>query len=360
MTALKGITLSYVTTMASVVAIAGCSSTTSPGESGKEAGVEAGRSSGGATGRGGAGGAKGAQTGGSGGGVSRDSGADASGSQGLRLQMRVTILPPSLIAVHAVKEDDGGAHAKTSDAGAHGAGPAAAASDGGSAGGFGMATPLAGVEVCVYQNSTLPCVTTQSDGTFSMTGLPPRTNLALTLKKTGYYSYLLPIQTASADMDGRGNPAQMAPSGGPAPELGFTVDLKNKGLIQVVAIAFGGTAASVDAGMFTTVPGTKVSMSPMSGKGPYFINGQDEFDLSATAFVGVAANYYNVDAGNYTLSFDNPGFDCEPVLFPFGQFGWPLTTPAHSLSLLVVPGYITGSVVALCSKAATIVKIDGG
>jgi hypothetical protein len=191
-----------------------------------------------------------------------------------------------------------------------------------------------------------------------------RKNVALTFKKSGYYSYLLSIQTASADMDGRSYPVNMAPSGGGTPNLGFKIDLQNKGIIQVIAIAFAGSAtmggATVDAGGFATVPGTGLSMSPASGKGPYFVNANNEFDLSAKSFVGVAANYYNVDPGTYTLTFANANFDCEPVLFPFADFGWPLTTPAHSLSAVVAAGYITGSVVALCSKNAGIVSTDGG
>jgi len=356
MTTLRGATLAHVTAVATVVFVAGCSSTTTPGA--PEAGAEAGAAgaTGGSAGAG-AGGKAGGGAGGGAGGAAKDGGADAPSSQGLRLQMRVTILPQALVAVHSVGGDGGARHGGERDAGEK---DGATAGDGGIAAALGAAMPLPGVEVCVYQDSSIPCATTQADGSFTMTGLPMRTNLALTLKKSGYYSYLLPIQTASADMDGRSNPAQMAPSGGPAPDLGIAVDLQNKGLIQIVAIAFGGTAAMVDAGAFTTVPGTKVSLSPMSGNGPYFINGSDEFDLSATSFVGIAANYYNVAAGNYTLTFSNPGFDCEPVLFPFGQFGWPLTTPAHSIGVLVVPGYITGSVVALCSKAATIVATDGG
>jgi hypothetical protein len=74
---------------------------------------------------------------------------------------------------------EGGIDAGALDAGAPDAGEI---EDGGEpvvsdAGGDGSASladlpPLAGVQVCIYQNSAIPCVTTQADGTFSLPGLP--------------------------------------------------------------------------------------------------------------------------------------------------------------------------------------------
>ncbi len=215
--------------------------------------------------------------------------------------------------------------------------------------------PLPGVTVCVYQNSAIPCVTTQADGTFTLPGLPVRADIVLSLQKTGYQSYLLPIETASTDMDGRNNPVFMSPTGA-QPNLPFTVDLQTKGLIDAFAVSVGGAAMNV----FTGTKDTLVTLTPASGKGPYFVNDDNQIDLSATSFVGSTALYYNVDPGTYTLTYSNPSYDCEPISFPFGQFGFPITSPAHSLKIVVAAGYVTGIVGALCTANPVIVAVDGG
>ena len=215
--------------------------------------------------------------------------------------------------------------------------------------------PLPGVTVCVYQNSAVPCVTTQADGTFTLPGLPVRADIVLSLQKTGYQSYLLPIETASTDMDGRSNPVFMSPIGA-QPNLPFTVDLQTKGLIDAFAVSVGGAAMNIFAGTKNTM----VTLTPASGNGPYFVNDDNQIDLSATSFVGSTALYYNVDPGTYTLTYSNPAYDCEPISFPFGQFGFPVTSPAHSLKIVVAAGYITGIVGALCTANPVIVAVDGG
>ena len=217
--------------------------------------------------------------------------------------------------------------------------------------------PLAGVQVCVYQNSSFPCVTTQADGTFTLPGLPVRTQLTLALTKSGYLSYLLPIATASTDTDERNNPVIMSPSG-QTPAVPVAVDGQNKGSISAFAVNIGGTNQNV----FAMVPGvTQVTLSPASGNGPYFVNDMtNEYDYSATSFVGTQAVYFNVDPGTYTLTYANSTNDCEPVSFPFAGFGWPLTTPAHSIKIVVAAGYVTGIVGFLCTPNAVIVSVDGG
>jgi len=103
-----------------------------------------------------------------------------------------------------------------------------------------------------------------------------------------------------------------------------------------------------------------ITLSPASGNGPYFVDDMNHIDLSATSFVGTTALYYNVAPGTYTLTYANAGYDCEPISFPFGQFGFPVTTPAHSLKIVVAAGYVTGIVGALCTVNPVIVAVDGG
>jgi hypothetical protein len=339
MTRLRGVIFASAATMApAALTAAGCSSS-SPNSttSGSEAGVEA------SVGTGEAGGAKGGTDAGS---------SDAS----LNLQWKVTVFntpTPGVIGGDSGSGDAGAGDAGTTDATADGS---ADASDDG---GIGAAPPLSGVQVCIYQNSAIPCVTSQDDGTFTLSGLPPRTDIALTFNKDGYLPALRPVQTASANMDGRDLPQQMIPASGSTPALGVSIDLQNKGQIQAFAVVLGNAVSDGGVGV-ASAPGTQVALSPMSGNGPYFLNNQNQFDLSATTFQGIVGNYYNVDPGTYTLTFTNPGFDCEPVSFPFSRDGWPLTTPAHSLKIVVAAGYTTGIVGTLCTKNAGVVAIDGG
>jgi hypothetical protein len=228
------------------------------------------------------------------------------------------------------------------------------AGDAGNAISLGDLPPVSGVQVCIYQNSSFPCVTTQADGTFTMPGLPIRADVVLSFTKSGFLSYLLPIETASIDMDGRSNPIFMDRAPGYLPP-GLTYDM-TKGEISAFAVSIGGA----DGGSFVGVQGTKIALSPMSGSGPYFSDQNGLPAPSATSFVGNSASYFNVDPGSYTLTYANSGYDCEPISFPFGQFGIPVTTPAHSLKITVGAGYVTGIVGVLCTVNPVIVAVDGG
>ena len=69
---------------------------------------------------------------------------------------------------------------------------------------------------------------------------------------------------------------------------------------------------------------------------------------------------FSAGGPTYTLTYTNSAFDCEPISFPFGDFGIPVTTPAHSLKIVVGANYVTGIVGVLCTQSAGIVAIDGG
>jgi hypothetical protein len=215
--------------------------------------------------------------------------------------------------------------------------------------------PLPGVAVCVYQNSAIPCVMTQADGTFTMPGLPIRSDIVLTLKKDGYESYLLPIETASTDTDERSNPVFMTKRSSQPPAIGIPVDFTNKGVIDAFAVVIGGANMNV----FSPTMGTSVSIAPATANGPYYL-GDNGPVLDAGTFQGSTALFYNVDPGTYTLTYANPNYDCEPISFPFGGFGFPVTTPAHSLKVVVAAGYVTGIVGVLCTVNPMIVAVDGG
>ena len=215
--------------------------------------------------------------------------------------------------------------------------------------------PLAGVTVCVYQNSAIPCVMSQADGTFTLPGLPIRSDLVLTLKKDGYNQYLLPIETASTDSDSRSNPVIMFKAFTAPPPIGIPVDYANKGVVDAFAVSVGGASMNV----FSSIGGTSVTIAPMTANGPYYI-GSSGYVLDAGTFQGTQALFYNVDPGTYTLTYANPNYDCEPISYPFGGFGFPVTSPPHSLKVVVAAGYVTGIVGVLCTPNAPIVAVDGG
>jgi hypothetical protein len=258
------------------------------------------------------------------------------------------------------------------------AGDGGAATDGGSenaaAGNNGDGGPpgVPGVQVCLYpMDAAIPspsastsndCVMSAADGTFFFPSVPVRTNLAVTLTKTGFLPVLLSIQTASAAMDARTNPVDMFPSNGQQdPIPGITIDWQNKGQIFLFVIG-----PAPDGGLnFAGDPGVIVSMSPTSGNGPYYQDTNANFVPSATAFIENLAAYFNVAGGTYTLTFDDSATktDCEPIagaLAPAALWGFPVPTPPHTLQVLVAPGYVSGLVGALCTPVSVLVSTDGG
>jgi hypothetical protein len=241
-----------------------------------------------------------------------------------------------------------------------------------------------GAQVCAYlysavanatpppQSSALSCVTSVADGTFVIPNVPIRTNLVLIVTKTSFIPLVLSIQTASSPMDERANPIFMYPLSAEVNPLGgVTVDWTNKGQITVFAAGVDG-----DGG----ISGGSVSMnaqddaSPASGTGPVYQDSNFNFVPSATTFLPngfvSTAYYFNVTAGLHTLTMMDTADDCEPGLMPFAPWGFPLAcpsndagcvvTPAHSLQVLVLDGYIAGAVGFLCAPNSVIVSVDGG
>jgi len=326
---------------------AGCSSSSNAAASHAEAGP------GGAGGGGGPGGAAGLPTG--------DAGGTDGGDGGVSLTWRAVLYNPSNFA--APLPDDGGTDA--ADDGGEDGGDAGDAGDGGDGG----APGVPGAQVCVYaQDAAIPppsspptstnCVTTAADGKFTIPSVPIRTNLALTVTKTGFIPGMLSVATASTPMTG-GQAFPMFPLSyetNPVPPV--AVDWQNKGQINAIIVHLAPNAAR-----FEGDPGVTVSMSPMSGNGPIYRDMAQNYVPSAMAFVDDSAGYFNVDPGTYTLTFakpSDPTTDCEPVLTPFGEFGFPVTTPAHSTQVLVAAGYWSGIVAVLCTQKPAIVSVDGG
>lgn len=256
--------------------------------------------------------------------------------------------------------DDGGTGAADTGAVAAGDGGVDGASNGSpdaggptgspDAGGSGT-QPVAGLRVCVYRDPTIPCVMSDSAGKFTLPGLPMMSDVVVSMTKTGYLPVLLPIETGSTDMDGSAvGPFPMTASAtSSASSVPTTVDLVAKGMLVFFAIMpDNGSLSSVVGAL-----GTKVSLSPMNGSGPFFQTNHNAIDPAATSVVDQNGFYFNLDPGNYQLSFADPHFDCAPLSTPWG-FGFP--SPPSAVKFPIVAGYETAPVGVLCTPQSVIVN----
>jgi hypothetical protein len=246
----------------------------------------------------------------------------------------------------AVAASDGGADAGASSGSADAGGPTGSPDAGGNA-----TQPVAGLRVCVYQDPTIPCVMSDATGKFTLAGLPMMSDVVVSMTKTGYLPVLLPIETGSTDMDGSpAGPFPMTASAtSSASSVPTTVDLIAKGMLVFFAIMPDNGSLSSVVGAI----GTKVSLSPMDGSGPFFQTNHSAIDPSATSVVDQNGFYFNLDPGTYQLTFADPHFDCAPLSTPFG-FGFP--SPPSAVKFPIAAGYETAPVGVLCTPQSVIVN----
>jgi hypothetical protein len=212
---------------------------------------------------------------------------------------------------------------------------------------------LPGVKVCVYQNASIPCATTGADGTFTLEGLPPLTNLVLTFEKDGYLKESKTIQTASTDMQVT-NPMFMFPTGVQGPS-GVTQD-PSKGAVSFFAI--GPVPGNPDQNAFQTEPGVSVTITPAVTKeqGPYFGDGRGKFDPTATTTLNGLGFFYNLAPGDYQLNFEHPSLDCAPI--SLGVSGWGIPKPPNGTAFTALAGYMTEEIGVFCTPKS--VLVDAG
>jgi hypothetical protein len=237
-------------------------------------------------------------------------------------------------------------------------GSAAGVPSGGSdAGDAGGPTPIEGVKVCAYQNPSIPCVMTDSNGHFQLGGLPPRTNVPVSLEKAGYLSELLAVGTPSTGTDNSGFPTFLSPVVPMYPNIpGATVDSQNKGAIAVFAVAPARDAAAGQG--FAGDQGATITISPDSGIGPYFADRNNLFVTGATTYADFLSAYFNLDPGTYTVTVTDPINDCEAIAFPYASDGYPVPNGMHEIQLPVAAGFTTlGGV--LCTTYQAPVSTDG-
>jgi hypothetical protein len=204
---------------------------------------------------------------------------------------------------------------------------------------------IEGVDICVHEHDEIPCAKTDKDGFFDLAGLPRDTALDIIFKKTGYVPTLKSIETSNTDMDATGNPPiNMVAEGTPPTDFGFTVDV-TKGVLSFFVIG------PAEAG-FGPLPGSTATLSPNSGNGPiYFGEGPNTYDVNAKATYSFGGNFYNLDEGDYKVSFTAPpGNDCAGISFPFSGWGVPVANEA-AVRAKVLAGHVTWQVGVFCTVA---------
>jgi hypothetical protein len=216
------------------------------------------------------------------------------------------------------------------------------------------APPLAGVKVCVNGHEEIACVTSDADGRFTLKALPPRTVLVLTFEKTGYLKQSKTIETASTDMQGTNSIPIYAEATAIGPS-GVT-QAKGKGTMDFFAI--GPLPGNPDPNAFQGIPDVAVTLSPAKGDGPYFINAKNKFVDGATKTIAGVGFYFNLDPGDYTITFDQPAFDCAPISIGFS--GWGVPVPPNGVKFTVLADYMTTEAGVFCTPKSVIVGGDGG
>jgi hypothetical protein len=178
-----------------------------------------------------------------------------------------------------------------------------------------LVTPLTGVEgveVCLYQDPSVPCVQSAQDGIYTLQGVPMGVDIELTLKKVsdGYVPLMIPLHLDSQSpfvVNGQElrigiftqTTAQQTAAllGAPAP------DLTQKSLI----------VAQVHEEQQFLVPVThaSVAMTPTSGAGPYYL--PDGVNPPNTTGDTGTVVFFNVDPSqDYDVTASHPQRPCHP------------------------------------------------
>jgi hypothetical protein len=211
--------------------------------------------------------------------------------------------------------------------------------------------PIGGMKVCVHGHDEIACVMSDAEGHFTLVGLPPRTELVLTFDKAGYTKASKTVGTASTDMQGV-DIIYISPDSHNPP-----VTLKGgKGGVSFLALT--PVPGSTDPTAVLALPGVTVALSPATGDGPFFYDRRIVLHASATQTLSSLGFFYNLDPGEYTLSFDHPKFACAPL--NIGLAAWGLPAPPHGVRFTVLADYLTTEMLTYCTPKSVIAGADGG
>jgi hypothetical protein len=198
-------------------------------------------------------------------------------------------------------------------------------------------SPLPGVEVCVFEDSSLPCAIATASGEYEFDGAPQNRPFHFSYKKSGFDSVLYPVGATAPGSYAAPFIAMASVSfnDGFMREVGVERD-PTQGTIQFAAATpgtqsdspffqvFGGTG-------FVYLAGYQVSISPDANAGPFYVSAawRPESRLMESSAAGWG--FMTANPGDYMLTFKHPTYACGTI------------------ATKVVAGYSTVYVGAVCS-----------
>jgi hypothetical protein len=199
-------------------------------------------------------------------------------------------------------------------------------------------SPVAGMQVCVYGDSSVPCVFTDEFGAYAISGVEADAEILLQFTKAGYFPAVVTVKTTLAALDIGEFPA---PSTGEASIFasiaGVTLD-SAKGQLLGTAVQTGSSGGLVGQ------DGITMTISPASGTGPFYTNAQSLPDPAATSTGPSGLGLWaNVNPGEVEVTFTHPTKTCTPL-----AMAWP-GTAANSVRMTVVAGYLVGGGAVQCN-----------
>lgn len=209
-------------------------------------------------------------------------------------------------------------------------------------------TALADVDVCVYEDNSVPCVKTNATGDYDLKGAPAGKAFYLSFKKTGSNSTLYAVAAGTASPVNAPAIIMGTPglSGDFAQQAGITVD-STKGTILFGAVTPGTKSDSqfyeeFGGQGFIYVQGYQVVPTPAATHGPFYVSPAWKIDKTLQESSAAGWGFITAAPGDYTLKFSHPTLNCG------------------STTTKVVAGYDTTYVGTACTAPADGGASDGG
>ncbi len=216
------------------------------------------------------------------------------------------------------------------------------------------APALEGVEVCLIESVDIPCVYTDEQGVFELSGVPTNSELLLTFTKEGYESHLVAVRTGWESPDSVPGATQplMIEKGrlAQASEASGVVLDEDKGRISVVTTDH--TALNSPSGRLS------LFIDPPAGDGPLFFDNNLNLVPEATGLSEeiVLAVFANLDEGGYVISWEVE--EPEKMSCAISQIdsnliilGLPAERP-DAMRVKVRPGFLSGNNGIVCTAIA--------
>jgi hypothetical protein len=183
---------------------------------------------------------------------------------------------------------------------------------------------VANVQVCVTypKLAPKPCTTTDSNGLYSLAGVPQQWDVTISFDAATYVPADVYAHTGANDVTFPLDMLTVTAATGFATLLGKTFD-PTKGLV------FAEANTLVDGGL-AGFPGASFALSPASGDGPYYVDGSGapNKSLTSTSVAGIAA-FLNTAPGSYDMTV--PSTNCAGP-----NSGW--SPAANKVSLKTTAG----------------------